>query len=525
MTFLAPAMAWWGLLAVPVVAFYLAGRRPRRAVVSAVMFWALGGSRLRAEGGWWKIRKWVSLALQLLVLGCIVAALSEPSGTGKPGATIYVLDASASMRAGSPPRFERAKTALAAELSRRAGAPSAVILSGETPAVISGWTKHAAPGLLDRIQASARAISPDAALSLASDLALDTGARIIFFTDRVWDGKIPPVWPEGVEIRDFSSPAENAGITRFSARRSPLVPEEVWLHAEAVSGNATLELTRDGKLADARAVTGNFSGEWSFHAPGASRFVVRLVGGGPDAMPADDSAEVEIPARGTVEAIAVAPPDLFLDAALAAVPGLETVRLWPPAALRYGDLRKLWIFQGAEPPPDFQYGGLVLVNPASDGFWGKRIGEMTNPLVTSADAESPPLRGTGMGDIAVASASGFDPPAGAHVYLSSAGRPLIYGDWSRPPRWVVLAFDPAASDMVSRTAFPIFFANLVDAMRGGEEMIDSGASDAATRLVPLDAPSAAGEKFPGISLWWWLAATAAALLLIEWALFQRGTTE
>lgn len=521
---LAPIMAWWGLLAIPVILLYLAGRRPRRVVVSAVMFWAGMRGAMRAEGGWWRVRRWVSLFLQLLVLACLVGALLDPVLPGGGGGTVFVLDGSASMRTGDPSRFERARAALAGELLRSRGSPAAVIFAGDAPRILTGWTTVADPGVLDGLEPSRVSRDPSEALALAGALAGERRARVVLFTDRVWDGRAPAEWPPGIAIRDFGGKSGGGGISHFSARRSPVVPEEVWIRAEALGGNGTMEILRDGVVVDARPAPGGYDAY--FHEPGSARFEARFTPSGGDDLAADNSHTIAVAPPGRVEAVVVGEADPFLDAALGAVPGVDVVRVGAGTPLRFGDATKLWIFQGSRPPPDFQYKGLVLVNPDGDGFWGKRIGEMNDPVVTDADEADPVLHGSGFARIALGAASLFEPAAGARVYASSAGRPLIFGDWSRTPRWVVFAFDPAAGDMVNRAAYPVVIGNLVDAMREGREIQDSGATAALARNEPVAVDAAGGDGGPApAGLWWILAALAAALLVVEWALFQKGATE
>jgi hypothetical protein len=150
------------------------------------------------------------------------------------------------------------------------------------------------------------------------------------------------------------------------------------------------------------------------------------------------------------------------------------------------------------------------------------------------------MRFTDLTPVQLQHATEFRPPPGAHVYVSSFGKPLIYGHWESEPRWLVLAFNLDQSDFVFRTAFPIFCANLIEAVRG-----DSGGAatnlpgPVATQLkplVPAGTPAVAAATEPAASfdplrwlraipLWWWVAFDAFLLLLIEWSLYTRRITE
>src|ERR1700678_1453022 len=141
MSFANPAALAWGLLAVPVVIFYILKIRLKRVPVSTVLFWQQIFDEKKPRSIWQRLRHLVSLVVQLALLGLLVAALAEPffpweALSGR--SVILVLDNSASMNATdvSPTRLARAKE----EAHRVIGGlrfrdEMAIVLAGAPPRV------------------------------------------------------------------------------------------------------------------------------------------------------------------------------------------------------------------------------------------------------------------------------------------------------------------------------------------------------------------------------------------------------
>ena len=113
MKFLFPA-AWGALgLAVPIIVFYLIKTRLQRRLVSTTLFWQQLAPQIYNTSLWRKLRRWLSLLLQLLFLAALVFALAQPLASWQslqPASLVIVLDPSASMEATdvAPSRWQRA---------------------------------------------------------------------------------------------------------------------------------------------------------------------------------------------------------------------------------------------------------------------------------------------------------------------------------------------------------------------------------------------------------------------------------
>ncbi len=549
MTFLAPFFWVFSALAAPVVLFYLVRERPRRQVVSQIFFWPEDHSSLSESSRWRKLRRWFSLLLQLLFLFLLVAALTRPiwpwaTVAAKP--LILILDGSASMRTADvkPNRFEAAREA-AETMALGSHIPVAVILTGSPPRVLSGWTdsRREIAAAFSEVQPGDMVVSPREAIDLAKALAKSRDAGIWFFTDGVWDGALSEPTLDGIRIVKFGGEAANAGISRFSARRSPSAPGEVSIFVEALRSPATggpqamLTLERNGRVTDSREMrlmdSEPWRKSWTFQEEEAANYRATIDGYNGDQLAFDNSFQISVPPLPAVEAVLVSKPDRFLEAALSAVPAFNYVRLWPPDSLRFGDASKLWIFCGVLPPPDFQAAGLVLIAPETGGFFGEKLGVMKDPLITEVLQDSELMRHVSLQNVFLKDVTEFQPAEGATNFVASAGRPLVFGKWSGSPRWVVFSMDPSTSDLVTRAAFPVLISNIVQSLRGdlGNPVSAAGASPELSRLIShvpdsqVSLPQTAGFTIPSRPFWRWILVASVVWLFLEWVTYHRRVTE
>ncbi len=544
MSFLFP-LAWaLAALALPVAALYLIRTRPQARRASTLLFWRQLPPQVYNSAFWRRLRRWASLALQLLLLLLLVFALARPGREGaEKAALILVLDGSASMAASG--RTEAAQAAARRALAELGPFDEALILqAAETPRILSGWSRNRRA--LTRALAGAEPASgPGAAaatLALAHDLARQrSSARLLFLTDGVWAELPPATLLEGVALHlvgEGTPPPRNAGLTFFGARRSLAAPGEYQLLARAIATHdttATLELWCNGRLMDARQL-GLKAGEpwqqtWEAHEAGSLAFEARLTDLGPaDALPTDNHAATQLGAVRPVAVSVVSEPNLFLEAALASLPAVEVE--WRSPADPPPDPARFSIYHRATPPQGATPRALLLLALEAGGPWGEPGGELAQALVSSTREEEPFLRHVALETLRIGKAREFTPGPGALVYAESFGKPLLFGQWSREPRWLVATFGLEEGDLVFRTAFPILLGNLVQTLRAGEEPPPAplpGEAESllkpapeAVQSVATPAPAAAWGGWP---LWWWALAAGVLWVVLEWTLFHRRITE
>ncbi len=567
MTFLAP-FAWSALaLAAPIIALYLIKTRLRRRAVTTLLFWEQLRPPVYSHSLWRKLRRWLSLLLQIAFLALLAFALARPLASWESAggrATVIVLDPSPSMLATdlAPDRWTRALAqARQRIIALRFSDQAALILAEQPPRVLSAWTgsRRVLDRALDGIKEAPKHPGREGikdALTLARRLAAGRkAASILLLTDGAWNAPPEGALLAGVETAYLGTSAPvNTAIVAFSARRSLAAPGD-WIVAAEMSRfgdpavDGELEITRNGQTLDVQPVhlePGKpWRKTWTGHADDAVKFEAHLRSSAPDQLAADNDAEAALAAVARVNVDLVAPPNGFLDAALNALPAVNWRRRGagdpppdPPPTLS--------IFYRANPPADFPAAAAIFVDPPGAGFWGEPGEKIEHPLVSDYEQDSVPLRFVGLDSVSLPSAREFRPAAGTEVFAQSFGKPLVFGRWpadatggSNARRWLVLPFDLENTDFVLRTAFPVMLGNLVQSLRADQPAearpLPGVVKSRLLRTAPSppNAPSAnatiaarsTGVRWAWAPLWWWAAAVGACWLLLEWWLFSRRVTE
>ncbi|MEM1058519.1 MAG: BatA and WFA domain-containing protein [Verrucomicrobiota bacterium] len=490
MTFAAPFLFWFALLALPIIAFYLIKQQLRLKPVTTVLFWQQLRPAVHNAPLWRRLRRWFSLLLQLIILALIVFALARPLFPWQAAGAqslVLVVDPSVSMTAvddpaapaegeafaagdaadGLPSPDERLDAAAAASprwqdtlrlIEARLGAldfedEAAVILASDPPQIIASWTNNQRQlrEALGRVRPQGGPSDIRPALALAHNLVEGReSAGIEFITDGVWSDEPEEEELAGVAIRRVGvveEPAANSGLTLFSARRSLGSPGEYQLAAiiennrpggEPLQGQ--LEILRNGGIMDVLEVevpTGQpWRKEWRATDAGEAVFEARFLPAAPDALAMDNAAQSRLDALQAVDVVLVSEGYPFLEAALDAQGLVTWQRVWPPETVTgpdaAGGRESLYIFHEAPPPEGFAGRAALLVNPQGEGFWGAREGVVEKPLVSSLDREAEPMRYVDFSLVNILEAGQYAPAAGAETLAESFGDPLIFGQWGGP---------------------------------------------------------------------------------------------
>ena len=559
MTFLWPLA--WGLsaLAIPVIGFYLIRTRLQRKQVSTFLFWNPLTAQVYNHSLWRKLRHWISLMLQLLFLFLLILALSQPIASWqstKSCSVILLVDSSVSMTTtdGSPDRWTDAVQSAQRRIAQLRFFDEAILIAaGETPRVISPWTRNKRSlGRALLAAAPGKNVSDvRSALALAHNLAGQREhAEIFFITDGVWEFEPTPEMLQDVKLKiEGNKNPVNSGITLFSARRSPSAPGEYQLLARVSASADTsveLEVRRDGGLIDVQqlklAPGKPWQKSWTGTANGETHFEARLVGMKRDDLSTDNVAQTSLSALHSVDVEVVAPPHTFLDAVLDSLPLVNAHRTWPVETLTTSDPAKFYIFYQCLPPEGFRPGSMLLINPSTDGFWGKFKGTLDAALVTEIKHDEPIMRFIALDQVRLDKVSDFTPAPESTVFVKYLGeentveKPLLFGQWnSSAPRWLVQSFGLEDSDLVYRTAFPILLANLVQSLQ--PEKITPNQrlpGPVATSLKTVNSvsvenrdssPTHLNGGWTELPVWWWALLLSVIWLIAEWGLFSRRITE
>ena len=554
MTLLFPtALALLAALAPVVVAFYLRRVRRRAATVSTLLFWerVLAEQPRRSFLG--RLRRVLSLLLQLLLLALLGLALARPEvtgmftrGNGGVGglATVLIVDARASMQAREADgrtRFERA-TEAARAYARRAGPRQAVAVlavAGPVPRLLAPLAEDDRPALLglDRLRPTDAGGALEPALDLAGSLLAARPAgeerRVVLFTDHAANGTAGPpgVTVETVPSADPATPRENVGVGRFGVRARPDSPQTFAASGEVFNAGVRrqrgeAELSLDGRLLDVRPFDLPPGGRLALSFPALAtnsglanaRGWLRLrlrrpPGADQDALLADDEARAVLPPARPWRVLLVSRGNWFLENMLRADAGV-TFDLLDPGAFRPEaaggfDAVLLDDVPAAQPEKLPAAGNFLFLRQTPFDVPGAP--PLLRPLVAEADPASPLLRLTDFRAVTVARAGALPPVDPASASLPGPGgwqltapvravegdHPLVLagerrGADGRTQRLVALPFGLTEGDLPLRVAFPLFIANTVRWLAGAD------------RQAAVPAVLAAGETLAladGETLW------------------------
>jgi len=266
MLFLSPAYLNLLWLAVIPLALYLFRRRARRVQVSTLLFFRTL-AREHQESAWLRrLKKWLSLALTLLVFVLGILALARPTretAGDTLGAVVFMIDCSASMAAtdGKTSRLEEAKRqARGHVLSLQDNVVVSLVAFDNKPAVLLSRSRNKREfvRLLDAMTVSPAEGNTEAAFAVAKHLAgLEHPSQIWHAGD---EAAADGTSAQGYRFVDVALPkVANVGITGFQLRKAPLTRDryEAFVKISAAAANptpmaATLEARIGGRIAQIR---------------------------------------------------------------------------------------------------------------------------------------------------------------------------------------------------------------------------------------------------------------------------------
>jgi hypothetical protein len=478
---------------------YLLRLRRRKVVVPFAALWTSFGGERRSERLARRLRRWLSLLLQLAMFGLILLAAADPqpAAANRVGRSLVVLvDRSASMSATDEAGGRRVVAARARAQAIVAGlgpADRALVASFAAGVTAeSGFESDPArlrravdavlpteePGDLGRALDFAAAVlrgRPHPTLVLVSDGAFSEDARRQAVIDPAIDARYVPVGRR----------ARNVGILGFAARRYPADPDSVEAALTVQNfgdapADVTVEITAGaGHTPVERAHLTLAPGERRRHvlpdvaAPDA-RLEAELVAArdARDDLELDDRAFAVVPGRRRLRLLRVGPPNLYLDGALLSLGAGVSVRRAPAANVEA--TRAGWagfdavILDGVAPAPAPESGRFLYLDPHGGGSPFAERGVLRDPLIAETRRGHPLLRGLELADVNIAEARRLALAAGDVAVAGSFGAPLVVARERPGLRVAAVAFDVRRSDLPMRTAFPLLVANAVAWLAGGD---------------------------------------------------------
>ncbi len=472
----------FGAAAATVLLYLLKLRRRPVAVAFAPLWHRVLGDR-DASRLFAKLRRWLSLALQLVLIALLALALGDPRPTHALGSgrnLVLLIDTSASMQATdeNPTRLDAAKDAARRLVRGLGGSDRALVVAmGAVPVPLSTMSDDSSDliAAIDRARAADTRADLGRALELAGDAlhGLANGEAVVLS-----DGALTPPLPTPnlanatVRYVPVGKSGKNLAITEFSVRRYPLDKSRLEVMAELANldtegAEVELSLWGDGAIVDSERLVLEAGARVTRFFPdvGGARHALearlRYADGHADALPADDRAYALVPERRRARVLIVTPGNTYLEAALLLdeyldVTDVKPAQYPPPGAF------DVTIFDGVAPPPADKSGGLLYVNPPVDGGPVKLGKPIKGFGFDTWDKKSPILRFTALGDVQVATGHALEPSSGDKVVGASDDGALLVTGTRGGRSFIELGFDPRQSDWVLRPAWPLFVLNAID---------------------------------------------------------------
>ncbi len=508
-----PAGLLWCLLALPIIALHILRPRRVQARVAAVFLWRQVSKPVSAARPWQRlIPSWLLAAqvLAALLLGLLMAQPVRLTDDVVAEHTIFVVDASGSMQTldGAPDRLATARDR-ALDLRRQlpeGGRASLIVAGADARALLTDSADEAAfEEALGRIEATDGTGDVAAAFALAA--GLDTGdvdSQVVFISDGGIGAADVRAAPVGTIYERVGSSATNRGITQLSvepattgllARISvthfggPPVTQSVRVDVDGVTvATETIELA-SGEVAN-------------LTIPIPAGEMIETFLDGADALALDNRAVATVARRPEVDVLWVGPPNRFIEAALAASPGVSVTRLdqFPADGVTAIDpVVDLVVVDGVAVPDELDL-PLLAIAPTGGARAITPSGTVEAPVLTLIRSEVPLVRDLDLSGVLIAESQRVEVPPTAEVILGAEGAPLLVAV-DEPAPTLYLAFDLADSSLPLELAFPVLIdraiADLTDLITPPSRLVVGADLPIDPRLeVTITSPDLTSETIP-----------------------------
>ncbi len=437
-----------------------------------------------------KLKRLLSLLLQLALLALLVLALGDPRAAESliKGRTVVVLvDASASMQATdvAPSRLGAAKDEVKKMIRGLGGADRMLIAQMDamvTPLGPMTGDTSALEREVDSIAATdARADFPRA-LRFATDVLRGADrAEIVVVSDGALGAADDA--SGAVHLGDarlsyvrVGKQGRNIGITQFSVRRYPLDRSRYEVMLELTNSSpdvedVELQLLGDGALVDLtklRLQPGEHLPRFYPQLSGASRTLeakIARADGTHDDLAVDDHAYALLPERRRAKVLVVTPGNTYLEAALLLDEYLDVTDV-APQGYAQAIARGGWdavLFDGVTPAEPPRASALYL-DPRGPGGPVVVGGALKSPGFDKVDRKHPAVRFLALDDVNVAEGHKLVPQSGDKVLGAADGgaSPILVAGTRGGFKFVALGFDVRQSDLPLRIAWPLFVLDCIN---------------------------------------------------------------
>jgi len=503
-----------------VVTMYLLRTRRRRVEVPFAGLWAQVVRERTARSLWDRIKRWVSLLLQLLLVGALLLALADPRAAGDledARSVVLLVDTSASMatldEVGSRTRMDRAIDEARALLDDL-GARDEVMLvrfDGQLEP-LTPFTNE--PDAIDELVRDLAPTDTRADVREAMRFAVDALAgrprgEIVLISDGAFGDDAGASFdvsiPGSIDVVHVpvGTATDNVAITAFNVRRYPAnrtnyeVFVEVRSYAE-VPVTVELSIRGGGALVERERIdlgAGEHARRVYAELPGAgerlSATIEIVAGDAIDRFDRDDTAWAMLPTDSVRRVLLVTEGNLYLEGPFLLNPSIDTTTITPDAyvAANFGDPSAdydLTVFDGVT-PPIADDGNFLFFGPTGEHSPWEVTGTVDDPIIHTIRREHPLMAWIrALREVNIASASQLAVTSDDVVLASAiSGAPMIVARDGIRQRLAAVAFDVTASDLPLRVAFPVFLMNALDWLGSDDgELVDAWQTGE-TWFVPL----------------------------------------
>ena len=474
--------AVFGSIAAVSVALYLLDRSRRRQVVSTLRFWvaseqpAAAARRRRIQQPWSLILQLVSMALLLLAIAQL--RLGTPARAGRDH--VIVLETSSWMAARSGGRTlmdaarQRARQYLRALPSR----DRVMLVRADglaTPATAFEPDHRKVEAAILASQPGSTALNLEQALAFARHVQAEDGnpGEIAFIgSGRTVGQDTAPAAPAPRNLRVLTVPdtVENTGLRKIGMRRAAGDPS-LWEIYVSVHNYGTAPRSVNLRLdfgppqatgrvlaaSDRLAVQPQADAEASFQYRTAAAGILGVTLTPHDAFPADDHAELELPAQPLLRVTVYSDEPDLLRPVLGATPRVAATYRRPS---EYRPDDKGLVILDRFVPPERPSADSIWIDPPAQGSPLPVRTTVENVAFAGWDSSNPAAAGLRTKDFKLAKATVFEAaPSDVKIGSVEAGPVVV----ARPgtPKIVAIGFHPALSAMRYELAMPLLFANLL----------------------------------------------------------------
>ena len=471
------------LLFVPVILLYLLKQRRRRIEVSTLMFWDRILRDEQTVTALTRLKKLLSLLLQLIFIALLTLAAARPSLSGKLTGSrriVLLLDNSASMlvRDGDRTRFDSAREkALKVVRGMGMGDIMMVVAVAAETDIVHPFTdsKKDLQEAIEKLQPTHGGTDFAKAAQLVEQLpANDRETHVYLVTDGAFE---PPELNAPARTRfaymRVGGKTENIGISAFSVRPLPSSPRDFQVHLELLNDSeqerrVPVELKINGNLVDAFefAVPAGGSVTRTLRQFSAEGGEIEAFADVPDAFPLDNRAYAMLPQPQRIRVRLVTAENLFLERALATDEDVDLTLVHPEKYTPDGNFA-VTVFSGWRPektPP----GNSIFIGAWPDDLGLKQRGDLTKPMFTEWQRDHPVNRHLALQNVSIEKAAAVERTAEFQELAASFNDALVLLKEAPTHKALVITFDTSTTDLPLRIAFPIMVANAIRHLHGAD---------------------------------------------------------